>query len=69
MKTALPDDTSERISAIINAVACLLEFIVKRMQTSDMWSGNYVLGAYIDLADREIPTVGGDMTTFTGLFT
>ena len=28
MKTALPDGTSERISAIINAVACLLEFSV-----------------------------------------
>ena len=42
---------------------------MKRMQTSYMWSGNYVLGAYIDLADREIPTVGGVMTTFTGLFT
>ncbi len=69
MKTALPDVTSERISTIINAVVCLLEFIVKRMQTSDMWSGNYALGAYIDLADREIPTVGSDMTTFTGLFT
>ena len=39
------------------------------MQTSYMWSGNYALGAYIDLADREIPTIGGDMTTFTGLFT
>lgn len=34
-----------------------------------MWLGNYAIGADIDFADREIPTIGGDMTTFTGLFT
>lgn len=36
------------------------------MQTPDMWSGNYALGADIDLADREISTMGGDTNTFTG---